>query len=111
MDAPQSSGTTRRRVTLTIPRPRWTWGARPTVTLDGVGHPAQWGTGTWAVSEDGSTELGVYLYNRVRRWGAARTTVRPGTAVALTYRAPVLPLGGGSVSTAAATGGSSAAHR
>ncbi|MGN7190249.1 MULTISPECIES: hypothetical protein [unclassified Curtobacterium] len=110
MDAPQPSGTTKRRVTLTIARPRWTWGARPTVVVDGVGHPAQWGTGTWAVADDGSTDLGVYLYNRAWRWGAAHATVSSGAPATLTYRAPVLPLGAGSV-TVPAAGGPSAAHR
>lgn len=95
MDAPQPSGTTRRRITLTIDRPWCTWGARPTVTIDGVGHPAQWGTGTWAVAESGSTEVGVYLYNRVWRFGAARATVR--TAQTLRYRGGSLPLGPGTI--------------
>lgn len=93
MDTPQPSGTTRRRITLDVRRPLVTWGARPTVTLDGVGHPAQWGTGTWAVAEDGDTEVGVYCFNRLWRFGTASATV--GDADALTYRAGVLPVGPG----------------
>ncbi len=73
MDSPQPSGTTKRRITLDVRRPLVTWGARPTVTIDGVGHPAQWGSGTWAVAEDGSTEVGVYCFNRLWRFGAPRT--------------------------------------
>ncbi|MDM7891280.1 hypothetical protein [Curtobacterium caseinilyticum] len=93
MDSPQHSGTTRRRITLDLGRPLVTWGARPTVTIDGVGHPAQWGSGTWAVAEDGSTDVGVYCFNRLWRFGAAVATV--GDSDALTYRAGALPVGSG----------------
>ncbi|MBT2501261.1 hypothetical protein J7E22_01780 [Curtobacterium sp. ISL-83] len=91
------SGTTKRRVELRLRRPWATWFARPTVTIDGVGHPAQWGTGTWAVPVDGGTEIGVYLYNRVWRFGAASVRVAPGDhdGVVLEYRAGVLPVGAG----------------
>ncbi|ROP74532.1 hypothetical protein [Curtobacterium sp. PhB115] len=96
MDAPLPSGTTRRRVELRIVRPPLTWFARPTVTIDGVGHPAQWGRGTWAVPDEGGTEIGVYLFNRVWRFGDARATVTAdGTSDALEYRAGVLPVGPG----------------
>jgi len=93
MDTPQPSGTTKRRITLDLGRPAITWGARPTVVVDGVGHPAQWGTGTWAVDDDGSTELGVYCFNRLWRFGAASTAV--GDADAFVYRSGALPLGAG----------------
>ncbi len=97
MDSPGPSGTTKRRVTLEVRRPWCTWGARPTVTVDGVGHPAQWGTGTWAVADDGGTEIGVYLYNRLWRFGAARATVGVAGAAdeVLTYRGGALPVGAG----------------
>lgn len=108
MEATQPSGTTKRRVELRITRPPFTWFARPTVTIDGVGHPAQWGIGTWAVPDDGGTVIGVYLYNRAWRFGAATQTVgaRTGTgtgtgtgtvggAERFVYRAGWLPFGGG----------------
>ena len=110
MEATQPSGTTKRRVELRITRPPFTWFARPTVTIDGVGHPAQWGIGTWAVPDDGGTVIGVYLYNRAWRFGAATQTVeaRTGTGTGagtgtgtdagadrFVYRAGWLPFGRG----------------
>lgn len=97
MDALQPSGTTKRRITLDLGRPLLTWGARPTVTIDGVAHPAQWGTGTWAVAEDGSTRIGVYCFNRLWRFGAASSPV--GDADDLAYRSGALPLGRGRLTT------------
>lgn len=93
MEPTQPSGTTKRRIELRLDRPALTWFARPTVTLDGVGHPAQWGTGTWAVAADGSTTIGVYLFNRLWRRGAAQRVV--GDADRLTYRAGWAPTGRG----------------
>ena len=93
MDTTLPSGTTKRRIELRLVKPLFAWFARPTVTVDGVGHPAQWGTGTWAVAEDGDTEVGVYCFNRLWRFGTASATV--GDADALTYRAGVLPVGPG----------------
>jgi hypothetical protein len=96
VEATQPSGTTKRRVELRIERPRLTWFARPTVTIDGVGHPAQWGSGTWAVPDGGGTVVGVYLYNRVWRFGSATTTVAPGPGdEPVVYRAGWSPFGRG----------------
>lgn len=93
VDSPLPSGTTKRRLELRLVRAPFTWFARPTVTIDGVGQPAQWGTGTWAVPDDGDTVVGVYLYNRVWRFGAVSVTV--GRADVLEYRAGLLPVGAG----------------
>ncbi|MFZ7088439.1 hypothetical protein [Curtobacterium sp. RRHDQ10] len=97
MEPPMSSGTTRRRVELRIRRPPLTWFARPTVVVDGVGQPAQWGTGTWVVADGGGTEIAVYLYNRVWRWGDASIRVDPPGAhrEVVEYRSGLLPLGRG----------------
>jgi len=95
VDSTLPSGTTRRRVELRITRPLLTWFARPTVTINGVGQPAQWGVGTWAVP-DGDTEIGVYCYNRAWRFGAARITVAPADQ-GYEYRAGVLPVGPGTL--------------
>ncbi len=98
MDATLPSGTTRRRVELRLVRPLLTWFARPTVTIDGVGHPAQWGDGTWADPDGGGTVIGVYLYNRAWRFGAAEVEVPAAdTHDAFEYRAGVLPFGSGSI--------------
>lgn len=93
MEPTQPSGTTKRRIELRLVRPALTWWSRPTVTVDGVGHPAQWGTGTWAVAADGSTTIGVYLFNRLWRYGTATCTV--GDADRLAYRVGWLPAGPG----------------
>lgn len=96
MDPTLPSGMTRRRVELRIRRPLVTWFARPTVVVDGVAHPAQWGTGTWAVADEGGTEIGVYLYNRLWRWGAAAVGIGAATAgrEVIEYRVGLLPVGG-----------------
>ncbi|MCJ1714957.1 hypothetical protein [Curtobacterium sp. VKM Ac-2922] len=98
MDATLPSGTTRRRVELRLVRPLLTWFARPTVTIDGVGHPAQWGDGTWAVPDGGGTVIGVYLYNRAWRFGSASVDV-PAAADgdAFEYRVGLLPVGSGTI--------------
>jgi hypothetical protein len=85
-------------VELRITRPPVTWFARPTVTIDGVGHPAQWGTGTWAVPDDGGTVIGVYLYNRVWRFGSAsRQATSSDDGARFVYRAGLLPFGDGRI--------------
>lgn len=93
VDTTLPSGTTKRRIELRLARPLLTWFARPTVTIDGVGHPAQWGTGTWAVADDGRTVIGVYLFNRAWRFGGATLSV--GNAAVLEYHAGPFPLGAG----------------
>lgn len=81
------------RIELNLTKPPLGWYPRPTVVVDGRGHPAQWGTGTWQL-EPGAT-IGVYLFNRLWRFGAATTTADgPGV---LRYRAPWLPVGGGRI--------------
>jgi hypothetical protein len=97
------SGTTKRRIELRLRRPLVTWFARPTVVVDGVGQPAQWGTGTWAVPDQGGTEIGVYLYNRLWRRGTASITIgAAGTEQdVVEYRVGPLPLGPGRLTRAA----------
>lgn len=68
------------------------------MTIDGIGHPAQWGDGTWAVPDGGGTVIGVYLYNRVWRFSAASVVVPAATdGDAFEYRAGPVPLGPGSI--------------
>ncbi|PZE86567.1 hypothetical protein [Curtobacterium sp. MCBD17_032] len=96
--APSPSGTTRRRIGLRLRKPWFAWGARPTVTIDGVGHPAQWGSGTWVLPDDGVVEFGVYCINRGWRFGAATVRVDAVDAGAtLEYRAGALPIGPGTI--------------
>lgn len=90
-------GTTTRRIDITLHRP-WLalWvGIRPTVVIGGRGQPAQWGLGTWQVASDRTVTVGVYLFNRVWRFGQAEIALEPGDAPALLYRAPALPFSPG----------------
>lgn len=84
---------TTRRIELTMHRPRFALyaGIRPTLVIGGRGQPTQWGPGTWQVPSDKSVTIGVYLYNRVWRFGQAELVLDPEDASALEYRAPALP--------------------
>jgi hypothetical protein len=79
------------RIELTLVKPWLGWYPKPTVVFGGHGHPAQWGTGTWQISADSPTQISVYLYNRVWKFGAADAVVGPDRPVKLVYRAPWLP--------------------
>jgi hypothetical protein len=98
-EAPLPSGTTRRRVELRLHRPWFAWGARPTVSVDGVGQPAQWGSGTWVLPDEGSVEFAVFCINRRWRFGAASVRVDAARAAGavIEYRAGALPVGAGSL--------------
>ncbi len=87
------SGT--RRIELVLARPRASLhvGVRPTVVVGGRGQPAQWGVGTWSLPTDGAV-LGVYLFNRLWRYGAAEIALPPDTT-RVVYRPPRLPVGRG----------------
>lgn len=89
-----------RRVELTLRRPRLRLyaGIRPTLVIRGQGQPTQWGHGTWQVPADESVTLGVFLYNRIWRFGEAEIVLEPGKAPVISYRAPVLPFGRGRIS-------------
>lgn len=82
-----------RRIELLLRKPRLALyaGVRPTLVIGGRGQPTQWGLGTWQVPADRSVSIGVYLFNRVWRFGAAEFTLEPEDAAALEYRAPILP--------------------
>ncbi|WP_165068034.1 hypothetical protein [Marisediminicola senii] len=92
--AQQSGDSYRLRLTLRKPRIALWWNVRPTVVIDGLGHPAQWGTGTWQVTRDrtgaAGASIGVYLFNRVWRFGAAQLDL-DGYPEDVEYVAPVLP--------------------
>ena len=82
-----------RRITLTLHKPWFALyaGVRPTLVIDGRGQPAQWGEGTWQVSSMGTAPIGVYLFNRVWRFGQAEIALTSGDIPAIEYRAPALP--------------------
>lgn len=81
-----------RRIELALHRPWFALyaGIRPTLVIDGRGQPTQWGLGTWQVPADDTAVIGVFLFNRMWRFGQAEHTLSPDDA-ALEYRAPALP--------------------
>ena len=87
------AGAMTRRIELTLHRPWFALYARikPTLVMEGRGQPAQWGLGTWQVPSDQSVVVGVYLYNRLWRFGQAEFVLEPHHTPALVYRAPALP--------------------
>ncbi|MGI9822869.1 hypothetical protein [Agromyces sp. Marseille-Q5079] len=82
-----------RRIELTLHRPWFAlhWGVKPTLVIAGRGQPAQWGVGTWQVPSEETVIVGVFLFNRVWRFGQAEFALEPQQSPALTYRAPALP--------------------
>lgn len=82
------------RTVVVLARPRFSFhpGVRPTVVVDGRGQPAQWGIGTWQLAE--GAVVGVYLFNRLWRYGVAEMHLPPG-AVRVEYTAPWWPFGRG----------------
>ncbi|SFN49979.1 hypothetical protein [Mycetocola miduiensis] len=84
-----------KRLELTLRKPWFGAVLKPTVVFNGRGQPAQWGTGTWRVSADAPTEVSIFLYNRLWRFGNAAITVSGGSPAPLVYSAPVLPIGPG----------------
>lgn len=88
------------RLELTLRKPRIGWFPKPTVVFNGRGQPAQWGTGTWQVSPDGPTEVTVFLFNRLWRFGTAEITIAAGSAAPFVYSAPLLPFGPGRLTAA-----------
>ena len=88
------------RLELTLHKPLLGWFPKPTVIFNGRGQPAQWGTGTWQVSSDGPTELTVFLFNRLWKFGQASVVIAPGDHMPLHYRAPVFFFGPGRLAAA-----------
>ena len=94
-----------RRIELTLHKPWFAlyWRIRPTLVIEGRGQPAQWGDGTWQVPADETVRVGVYLFNRMWRFGRADTALEPQDPPAIVYRAPVLPFVPGRIRTSAAS--------
>lgn len=82
-----------RRIELTMHRPWFALyaGVRPTLVIGGRGQPTQWGPGTWQVPTDETVTIGVFLFNRVWRFGQAEVTLDVSRSSKLTYHAPALP--------------------
>ena len=82
-----------RRIELNLHKPWFAlyWRIKPTLVIAGRGQPAQWGIGTWQVPADETVLVGVYLFNRMWRFGEAEFALEPQHPPALVYRAPALP--------------------
>lgn len=92
-----------RRIELSLRKPWFAlyWGIKPTLVIGGRGQPAQWGVGTWQVPADRTVVVGVFLFNRMWRFGAAEFALEPQHPPALVYRAPALPFLRGRIRTTA----------
>ena len=90
-----------RRIELTLHKPWFALyaGIKPTLVIDGRGQPTQWGLGTWQVPADRTVTLGVFLFNRLWRFGQAEFTLEPDDPPAVVYRAPALPFTSGRMRT------------
>jgi hypothetical protein len=90
-----------RRIELTLHKPWFALyaGIKPTLVIDGRGQPTQWGLGTWQVPADRTVTLGVFLFNRLWRFGQAEFALEPDDPPAVVYRAPVLPFTSGRMRT------------
>src|SRR5690349_6747185 len=75
----ESDGRSIRRIELTLHKPWFALygGIRPTLVIAGLGQPAQWGIGTWQVPADETVTVGVYLFNRMWRFGRAEIALAP----------------------------------
>lgn len=91
-----------RRFELTLRKPRLGWFPKPTVVVNGMAQPTQWGTRNWKVPGAEATEVSIFLFNRLWKFGEVRFTVQPGAQTPLIYSAPWLPLGPGKLRNAAA---------
>lgn len=83
---------TTRRIQIALHKPWFALyaGIRPTLVIDGRGQPTQWGLGTWQLPA-GATVVGVYLFNRLWRFGQAELALEPDQQPDLTYSAPAFP--------------------
>lgn len=88
-------------MSLSLHKPWFGWFPRPTVVIDGRGHPAQWGTGTWQISTEEPTAITVFLFNRLWTYGAAELVLAAGQSPVLKYSAPWFPFLAGTLAIAA----------
>lgn len=65
---------------------------RPTIVINGVAQPTQWGAGTWQVDAERDTSVAVFLFVGGATFGRASSAIGESGA---TYVAPRLPFGRG----------------
>ncbi|PYI40209.1 hypothetical protein CVS30_01445 [Arthrobacter psychrolactophilus] len=82
---------TTRRFELTLHKPWFGWFPKPTVVVDGVAQPSQWGTRNWKVPGTEPVTVSIFLFNRLWKFGEADFTVAAGGSGSWRYSAPWLP--------------------
>ena len=83
------------RFELTLRKPWLGWYPKPTVVINGVAQPTQWGVRNWKVA--GDADVSIFLYNRLWKFGEASVTVEPDQSGPVVYSAPWLPFLSGRV--------------
>ena len=68
-----------RRIDITLHKPWFALyaGVKPTLVIEGRGQPVQWGLGTWQLPSDRTVTIGVFLFNRLWRFGQAEFAPSP----------------------------------
>ena len=89
------------RFELTLRKPWLGWFPKPTVVVNGLAQPTQWGTRNWKVPGEGSATVTIFLFNRLWKFGEVAFEVEPGATAPLVYSAPWLPFGPGRIRPAA----------
>ncbi|WP_104086374.1 hypothetical protein [Arthrobacter sp. GMC3] len=79
------------RFQLTLHKPWLGWFPKPTVVVNGVAQPTQWGTRNWKVPGEGAATVTIFLFNRMWKFGEVTFVAEPGTSSSLVYSAPWLP--------------------
>ena len=77
------------RFELTLRKPWLGWYPKPTVVINGVAQPTQWGVRNWKVA--GDVHVSIFLYNRLWKFGGASVTVEADQSGPVVYSAPWLP--------------------
>ncbi|MFQ4148354.1 hypothetical protein AAGW05_06605 [Arthrobacter sp. LAPM80] len=80
-----------RHFQLTLRKPWLGWFPKPTVVVDDLAQPTQWGTRSWKVPGADTARVTVFLFNRLWKFGEVTFTVVPGESEPLEYVAPWLP--------------------
>ncbi|WP_026554622.1 hypothetical protein [Arthrobacter sp. 35W] len=76
---------------LTLRKPLLGWFPKPTVVVNGLGQPAQWGYRNWKLPDGGPAHVTIFLFNRLWKFGVVEFTVDAVHPGPLLYRAPWLP--------------------
>lgn len=89
------------RFQLTLRKPWLGVFPKPTVVVNGVAQPTQWGTRNWKVPGEDAASVTIFLFNRMWKFGEVKFVVEPGTSPSLVYSAPWLPFLQGKIQPAA----------